>query len=72
VAGVEDMAGGRGLFAEIEKPQITAAIVEDARAARQLGLTGVPMVLVNGKWIWRTMRDNENIVLPVTEEAGKP
>lgn len=60
------------LFAEMENPQVTAAIVEDARAAQQLGLTGVPMVFVNGKWIWRTMRDKENIVLPVIEEAGKP
>ena len=60
------------LFAEMEKPDITAAIVEDARAAQQLGLTGVPMVFVNGKWIWRTMRDSENIVLPVIEEAGRP
>lgn len=60
------------LFAEMENPEITAAILEDARAAQQLGLTGVPMVFVNSKWVWRTMRDNENIVLPVIEEAGKP
>lgn len=60
------------LFEEMEKPEVTAAILEDARAAQQLGLTGVPMVFINGKWVWRTMRDNENIVLPIIEEAGKP
>ncbi len=60
------------LFAEMGKPDIAAVIVEDARAAQQLGLTAVPMVFVNGKWVWRTMRENENIALRVIEEAGRP
>jgi 2-hydroxychromene-2-carboxylate isomerase len=60
------------LFAEMGKPEIAAAIVEDAQAAQQLGLTAVPMVFVNGKWVWRNMRENENIALRVIEEAGRP
>ncbi len=60
------------LFAEMGKPEITAAIVEDARAAQQLGLTAVPMVFVNGKWVWRTMREEENVVLRIIEAAGRP
>jgi protein-disulfide isomerase/uncharacterized membrane protein len=59
------------LFAEMETPTVTAAIVEDARAAKQLGLTGVPMVFVNRKWVQRTRRAEENIVLRVIEEAGR-
>jgi protein-disulfide isomerase/uncharacterized membrane protein len=60
------------LFSEMEKPAIAAAIVEDARAAQQVKLTSVPMVFVNDRWVWRTMRDGENIALRVIEEAGKP
>jgi protein-disulfide isomerase/uncharacterized membrane protein len=60
------------LFAEMQKPEIAAAIVEDARAAKQLGVAGLPMVFVNNKWVMRTTRDGENVVLRVIEEAGRP
>jgi protein-disulfide isomerase/uncharacterized membrane protein len=60
------------LLAEMGKAETAAAIVEDARAAQQVGLTGVPMVFVNDKWVWRISRDEENIVLRVIEEAGRP
>jgi protein-disulfide isomerase len=60
------------LFAEMENPAVAAAIAEDARAAQQLGLTSVPMVFVNGKWVWRTMRDEENLVLRIIQDAGRP
>ena len=48
------------------------AIVEDARAAQQLGLNSVPMVFVNGRWVWRTTREGENVALRVIDEAGRP
>jgi protein-disulfide isomerase/uncharacterized membrane protein len=60
------------LFAEMGKPEINAAIVEDSRAAQQIGLNAVPMVFVNGKWIMRTVRDDVNVVLRVIDVAGKP
>jgi protein-disulfide isomerase/uncharacterized membrane protein len=60
------------LLAEMGKPEITAAIVEDARAAQQLGLNAVPMVFVNGKWVMRTIREEQNVVLGVIGAAGKP
>jgi protein-disulfide isomerase len=60
------------LFAEMGKPDITTAIMEDSRAAQQVGLTSVPMVFVNGKWIMRTIRDEQNVVLRVIEAAGRP
>jgi protein-disulfide isomerase len=60
------------LFAEMGKPDINAAIMEDARAAQQLGLNAVPMVFVNGKWIMRTIREEENVALRVIEAAGRP
>jgi protein-disulfide isomerase/uncharacterized membrane protein len=60
------------LIAEMGKPEITAAIVEDSRAAQQIGLNAVPMVFVNGKWIMRTVRDEANVVLRVIDAAGKP
>lgn len=59
------------LFAEMEKPEIAAAIAEDARAAKQLGLTAVPMLFVNGKWVWRTSREGESIAAHIIQEAGR-
>ena len=60
------------LFVEMGRPEAAAAIVEDARAAQQLGLTGVPMVFVNGRWVWRTMREEKNVVLQIIDAAGSP
>jgi protein-disulfide isomerase/uncharacterized membrane protein len=60
------------LFAEMQKPEVTEAINEDARAAQALGLTGVPMVFVNGKMVPRTVREKENIVIRIIEEVRKP
>jgi protein-disulfide isomerase/uncharacterized membrane protein len=76
-AALRSAAGTMGidpdrLFAEMGKPEVTAAITEDARAAQQLGLTAVPMVFVNGRWIQRTIREGENVVLWIMEEAGRP
>jgi protein-disulfide isomerase len=60
------------LLAEMEKPEVTAAIIEDARAAQQIGLTAVPMVFVNGRWVQRTIREGVIVVVPIMEEAGRP
>jgi protein-disulfide isomerase len=60
------------LLAEMEKPEVAAAIAEDARAAQQVGLTAVPMVFVNGRWVQRAVRDGQNVVLPIMERAGRP
>ncbi len=60
------------LFTEMGKPEVTAAILDDSRAAQQVGLSAVPMVFVNGRWIMRTIRDEENVVLRVIEAAGRP
>lgn len=53
------------LFDAMNKPEVAAAIAEDARAAQKIGLTGVPMVLIDSRWVPRTMRDEENIVLRI-------
>ncbi len=58
------------LFSEMEKPEVMAAIAEDARAAQQIGLTAVPMVFVNGRWVQRSIRDGQNVVLPIMERAA--
>jgi protein-disulfide isomerase/uncharacterized membrane protein len=60
------------LFAEMQKPETAAAILQDVRVAQQLGLTAVPMVFVNGRWVPRTMREEENVVLQIIEAAGRP
>jgi protein-disulfide isomerase/uncharacterized membrane protein len=60
------------LLAEMGKPAAAAAISEDAFAGKQLGLAGVPFVFVNGKWVQRTLRDGNNVVLGILEAAGRP
>jgi protein-disulfide isomerase len=73
-AALRSAAGTMGidpdrLCAEMGKPQVTAAITEDARAAQLLGLTSEPMVFINGRWIQRTIRDGTNVVLKVMGKA---
>ena len=49
----------------------TVVIAEDARAAQQLGLTSIPMVFVNGKYVPRPVRDGESVLGRIFDEAGK-
>jgi protein-disulfide isomerase/uncharacterized membrane protein len=65
---------GAALLAAMDKPDVSAAIAEDARAAQRVGLTGVPMVFINSRWVPRTTRDDENIVIRILTDltnAGK-
>jgi protein-disulfide isomerase len=52
-----------------EAPGVAAAIVEDALAAKQVGLTGVPMVFVDSRFVPRVSRDGESILPKIVEEA---
>ncbi|MDM7914311.1 MAG: DsbA family protein, partial [Candidatus Eisenbacteria bacterium] len=58
------------LFATMDDPDVAQAIVEDAKAAQRLGLTGVPMVFVNDKWVPRTNREGENVIQEILVAAG--
>jgi protein-disulfide isomerase/uncharacterized membrane protein len=60
------------LFAEMQKPEVTEAINEDARAAQALGLTNIPMVLINNRLVPRTTREKDNIVIRIAEDIRKP
>ncbi len=70
-AGKMGLDAGR-LLAQMKKPETMTPILEDEKAAQQLGLNAVPMVFVNGRWVPRAMRGDENIVLRIIEEAGRP
>lgn len=56
---------------EMDSPAVTEAIAEDARAARQLGLAAVPMVFADRKWVPRTMRGEENVVIEILKELAR-
>lgn len=60
------------LFAEMQKPEVTEAINEDSRAAQALGLTNIPMVLINSRMVPRTTREKDNIVIRIAEDIRKP
>ena len=47
---------------------LNKSALEDA--AKALGLSAVPMVFVNSRWVPRTMRDEENVVLSILAELG--
>jgi protein-disulfide isomerase len=67
VAGLEPAA----LLAVMDTPAVRASMDDDARAARLLGLTALPMVFVNGKWVPRTMHGDENVVLQVLKSLSR-
>ncbi len=65
---------GKALLSAMDSPEVAAAIVEDARAGQRVGLTGVPMVFINSRWVPRTTREDENIVIRILTDltrAGK-
>jgi predicted DsbA family dithiol-disulfide isomerase/uncharacterized membrane protein len=49
----------------------TAAITEDCEAAKRLGLTSIPFVVVNDKQVPRTWREGSNVMSLVLDEAAK-
>lgn len=57
--------------AALTSSEVTAAIAEDSWAAQQLGLTSIPWVYVNGKHVPRSLRDNDNVIKRIIEEASK-
>ncbi|MBC7771004.1 MAG: thioredoxin domain-containing protein [Pyrinomonadaceae bacterium] len=57
--------------AALSSREAASAIAEDSRAGQQLGLTNIPWVYVNGKRVPRPMRDNDNVIKRIIEEASK-
>jgi protein-disulfide isomerase/uncharacterized membrane protein len=56
------------LLQEMGKPAVAAAIAEDADAGKRLGLTGVPMIFIDDKWVPRTTREEQNIVITILRQ----
>jgi protein-disulfide isomerase len=54
-----------------QSPEVTTAIAEDARAGQRLGLTGVPMVFVDARFVPRATREGKSILPELVSEAMK-
>jgi protein-disulfide isomerase len=59
------------LDAAMGRPDVKAAISEDAVSGSGMGFTGIPAVYVNGKWVPRTYREGDRVVARIMEEAAK-
>jgi protein-disulfide isomerase len=53
------------LVKEMDKPEVASAIAEDCRAGQTVGLRGVPMVIIDGRWVPRTNLGDENVVIRI-------
>ncbi|MFQ5807815.1 MAG: DsbA family protein, partial [Phycisphaerae bacterium] len=59
------------LLAEVEKPDVRSAVVEDAKLGQRLGVSVVPSVFVNGQRVPRWKLEGENILPRIIAEAAE-
>jgi protein-disulfide isomerase len=76
-AGIEKAAKGFGWDVEKFKalqgtPNVAEAILEDCQAAKLVGLTRLPYVIVNDKVVPRVLREGDNVMKRIVEEGGGP
>lgn len=59
------------VLSSLEEPFVSEAIAADAAVAKQLGIRGIPMILINGRLVPRWKLNNENMLAAmVLEQAG--
>lgn len=76
VESVKQAAAAQGLdaagfAAAIASAEIASAIRDDALAGQLAGLKNMPTVFVNGKQVPRPLRDGDNVIKRIIDEAGK-
>ncbi|MCH8151139.1 MAG: thioredoxin domain-containing protein [Planctomycetes bacterium] len=59
------------LFAQMETPDVAAAITEDARAGKTLGLRSIPMIFINNKFVPRWRFQEHRTLQRMIEEAAQ-
>ena len=59
------------LFAQMEGPEVAAAITEDARAGKRLGLRSIPMIFINNKFVPRWRFQEHRTLQRMIEEASQ-
>lgn len=62
---------GDAVLAAMDRPEVMAAIREDAVAGGGMAFTGIPAVYVNGKWVPRTYREGDQVVARIMEAAAR-
>jgi protein-disulfide isomerase len=71
-AGAQGLGVGReALWDALLKPELPARIAEDALAAKQLGLTSIPLIFVNGKRVDRWKAGDEDLLPAIVAEAAR-
>ncbi len=59
------------LFAQMDTPEVAAAITEDARAGKTLGLRSIPMIFINNKFVPRWRFQEHRTLQRMIEEAAQ-
>lgn len=59
------------LFAKMDSPEVLEGIRHDCEAAKRLGLTSVPYIYVNQRFVPRWWREGDNIIEKIMEAAIK-
>jgi protein-disulfide isomerase/uncharacterized membrane protein len=75
-AALKEAAAGMGIDADLlltqmEKPDLHAIVVEDAKLGQRCGVTAVPSVFVNERRVPRWVLEGENILPHIITEAAK-
>jgi hypothetical protein len=58
-------------FVAMDSPQVRDNIAEDCNYGKKLGLTAVPCIFVNGKFIPRWQVSGENVLEHILNEAAR-
>ncbi len=58
------------LLAAMERPEVAAAIEEDSRAGQQMGLTSIPLLLVNRRVVPRWEREGVSVLDRIVDLAA--
>ena len=74
--GIRDFAASIGLdpdelIAASERAGVNAAIEEDCRAGKQMGLRGIPYVFIDGRPVPRAVREGDDVMARILAEAVK-
>lgn len=69
-AATETGLDAEALISALINPRVNAAIQEDINAAVALGVGQIPCIYVNGKFVRRWWRENDNVMERIIDEAA--
>lgn len=59
------------LLSTMELPEVSGAVTQDIASANQLGVTAIPLILINGRQVGAWRLDGENVLGRIIDEASR-